>query len=1314
MQRGALGSILSFHGLILLFGLLMVALVAGINVTTSGPTLVSNGTTASYTYTVVNNDSINYTNYTLLSRVNMSHFAFAGANGTFTNQTNTPVAGLYEVAWSFNLTDGSRLVVHANYTARSITSTVVNATAQDNASIELWNEAYAVTILGQVNVSVTKQNLTPMNVTVGSNITFRINLTNIGSAPVNLSLLDIYNTTYLNYTGANATENGTNLDGSEAEVYWNLTLAVGESFLVELNFTAIGSGITNNTAEVINGSDETLDSHTVTMTLTASPAPDSADPVVSLSIPANSTNTSNTSVLFNCSVADNWSPNNVTLTVWNVSGGVNYTNTTTLAGNGSVAWTVTLGEGNYTWDCLAFDTSGNSAWNGSNWTVRIDTTAPTTADDAPSGWQATNVTVTLTPSDGAGTGVAYTTYAVDGGNATNGTEVNITSDGNHSITYYSVDRAGNNESPTTVYVARDAIGPTATILSPSNGTTTNDTTPAINFTMTDALSSTINYTIYVNGVATGPNGSAANGSNTSETIAALSNGVHTIVVEGADHAGNRQNSSSLTLSVDTQDPNVTITAPENNSFTSDTTPTITINATDNVDTTLTYIIYVNGSSNANGSASNNTLTNITLSPLSDGYHVILAKVTDDVGRSFNTSINITVDATAPTLNVTTPANGSRISDTWVLVNWTVNDTNFNTTKLNFDNDWNITESTTIPVSLNITNLTAGRHTYTITANDSAGNSITTTRTLIVNSTLNVTDLSNDLDARNGLDDVQVFDGNNATRNLTGNQSLGNLSSQRLTIRARVIDHIRSQNTTFQLRNFTGEQANYRSLFTAKSSDAGTNTTIIALGSSPVAMISMENVSLFLDDDAYTGVVSFNTTGLSYTYVYWCQESNDCTRVSQCAENNGSNFDGSSACYTNSSANATIYVPHFSSVVLSLDDIVGNITITAPENATPLADGSQVYLNFTTNESVTANVTLYHNGNLTHPMQNATIWGTLATSFSGIVQGNLSANVLPNGNYTASINLTDANNNTEIVNHTFIVNDTAGPNLTSPTESGITASGATIGVSTDEYANVTVFYGTSASALTSNSSQNALSLTPSVTLSGLTASTTYYYNITGVDALGQSTTIGTYDFTTSAATNNDDDDGGGGGGGSSSSTESAYTELGATPTRITLSKGGQYTFELSGHIKTYKLRIQELSEEGIATVYFPDTGVVLELAEGESGDADVTGDGRPDVNVVLVSASQYSAFLTLSTAVVTTPAATQQNEEEGPAAEVPRILEAAEPAAETAQVPKQSPPPAVEEVAEDRGGIVVMLLIPLIILLLVLGYVAVKTKRIQFD
>ena len=90
-------------------------------------------------------------------------------------------------------------------------------------------------------------------------------------------------------------------------------------------------------------------------------------------------------------------------------------------------------------------------------TVRIDTTAPATTDDATTAWTKA-ATVHLTAND-AGSGVAGTQYSVDGGGWVSGNQVTISSDGVHTLAYRSTDKLGTVEADKSTTVRIDAKRP---------------------------------------------------------------------------------------------------------------------------------------------------------------------------------------------------------------------------------------------------------------------------------------------------------------------------------------------------------------------------------------------------------------------------------------------------------------------------------------------------------------------------------------------------------------------------------------------------------------------------------------------------------------------------------------------------------------------------------------------------------------------------------------------------------------------------------------------------------------------------------------
>jgi hypothetical protein len=110
-----------------------------------------------------------------------------------------------------------------------------------------------------------------------------------------------------------------------------------------------------------------------------------------------------------------------------------------------------LADGVYTVRARQVSRKGHAIWSATN-TFRIDTSAPVTADDASDlgeQWHRDAQTVTLSPTDPGGSGVAATYFTVDGSTPTTdsraGTKVTVDADGVHVIRYLSLDRAGNAE-----------------------------------------------------------------------------------------------------------------------------------------------------------------------------------------------------------------------------------------------------------------------------------------------------------------------------------------------------------------------------------------------------------------------------------------------------------------------------------------------------------------------------------------------------------------------------------------------------------------------------------------------------------------------------------------------------------------------------------------------------------------------------------------------------------------------------------------------------------------------------------------------------
>ena len=110
-------------------------------------------------------------------------------------------------------------------------------------------------------------------------------------------------------------------------------------------------------------------------------------PVVTLVSPSNDSTVGTGNLLFNCSATDDISSNGLTNIAlygsWN--GGWHANETESLAGlSNSTVFSKNLPDGDHFWNCLARDTSSNGGWGDNNYTISVDTTAPTISIDYPS------------------------------------------------------------------------------------------------------------------------------------------------------------------------------------------------------------------------------------------------------------------------------------------------------------------------------------------------------------------------------------------------------------------------------------------------------------------------------------------------------------------------------------------------------------------------------------------------------------------------------------------------------------------------------------------------------------------------------------------------------------------------------------------------------------------------------------------------------------------------------------------------------------------------------------------------------------------
>ena len=284
------------------------------------------------------------------------------------------------------------------------------------------------------------------------------------------------------------------------------------------------------------------------------------------------------------------------------------------------------------------DEAGNSTSATSAPAVKIDKTAPATNANATTAWTNTGQTVTLTAND-ALSGVKATRYSVDGGATQTGTSVSITTEGDHTLDFWSEDNAGNIEPTKTVHVKVDQSPPTIhhTQSPDPNPNGWNNSTVTVHFVCDDSLA----------GIA----------SCTADQVISAEGAGQSVTGTATDNAGNAA-SDPATVSIDKTDPTISGSpdrGPNGNGWYND-------------DVTVTYDC---------GDALSGVDTCSAPDVLGEGGNQsATGTAVDAAGNSASDTVNgIDIDKTAPTLtgSATTSPNGNGWYAGDVTVDWSCSD-----------------------------------------------------------------------------------------------------------------------------------------------------------------------------------------------------------------------------------------------------------------------------------------------------------------------------------------------------------------------------------------------------------------------------------------------------------------------------------------------------------------------------------------------------------------------------------------------------------------------------------------------------------------
>lgn len=205
-----------------------------------------------------------------------------------------------------------------------------------------------------------------------------------------------------------------------------------------------------------------------------------------------------------------------------------------------------IADGIWYFHIRAKDNAGN--WGDVNhYKIKIDTTPPTTScslspahPDGENGWYVSPVTITLSAEDEK-SGIHYIKYTIDkedGIYYDSQVSIKVSDDGQHTVYYYAVDKAGNVERQKSCSFKIDMTKPSISITSPKNGQVFTTDTITVSGTASD------NVGLRKVEVRVGSESwQTASGTNSWSKQVKLAPGSNTIYVRAIDIAGNTKETS---------------------------------------------------------------------------------------------------------------------------------------------------------------------------------------------------------------------------------------------------------------------------------------------------------------------------------------------------------------------------------------------------------------------------------------------------------------------------------------------------------------------------------------------------------------------------------------------------------------------------------------------------------------------------------------------------------------------------------------------------------------------------------------------------
>ncbi len=320
-----------------------------------------------------------------------------------------------------------------------------------------------------------------------------------------------------------------------------------------------------------------------------------------------------------------------------------------------------LADGKFNWSVAvrddAFNTNISEVFN-----FTVDTEAPELILMAPEEGvinDTGSVTFTFGASDNVDELINYTLFINGEVNRTgylaSETYVNVPvsfADGEYNWSVSVRDDAFNTNISDALNFVVDTEAPELVLMGPEEGAVNDTGSFTFTFSTSDNVDELVNYILFINGVE---NSTGTLSSGSFETVSLdFADGEYNWCVSVWDDAINTNVSDAHNFTVDTVAPELTLVAPEDEFINDTGSVTFTFTASDNVDDTLDYTLFVDGEVNRTGNFSSGAYVNVPVSFADGRYNWSLSVWDNAINTGISSVLNFTVDTVAPGTSVDAP------------------------------------------------------------------------------------------------------------------------------------------------------------------------------------------------------------------------------------------------------------------------------------------------------------------------------------------------------------------------------------------------------------------------------------------------------------------------------------------------------------------------------------------------------------------------------------------------------------------------------------------------------------------------------------